>query len=258
MKLTITLALALAASPLVAAPRITNGTLQIFPTLAQAESAAGTAWIGYAVPTAKAVRITCCGDNITIDRGDRDDLRPAGGSTVYLFARREGGEFERAHVYSPDCELDADGRTVRWVENVAEADSLAFLQRIVEHGTRRAANGAMLALSLHEGGAEALIRIAREDANARNRGTALFWLSQQAGERAAAALRDAVENDPEESVRAKAVFGISQLPNDQSVPILIDLMKHNPSRAVRRKAAFWLGQKKDPRVLQVFEEILKQ
>jgi len=258
MKPMITLALALVALPLAAAPRITNGTLQTFPSLAQAISAAGTGWVGFAIPAARAVHITCCGDSVTVRGDERGDLRPAEDSTVYVFARDEDGRVERLRVDSPSCELDAGGATVRWADSVAPAESLAFLRKVVDDGSRRAVNGALLALSLHAGADETLIRIAHDHPDAHVRGTALFWLSQQAGEKAAAALRDAVDNDPEESVRAKAVFGISLLPDDQSVPILIDLLKHNASREVRRKAAFWLGQKKDPRALQAIEDILRQ
>lgn len=257
MKMKMLVAVLFLCPALFAAPRISNGTLQTVPTLAAAESI-GTGWIGYAVASARPISISCCDDNISIHRYDRDDLRPVGDQMLNVFARYENGAVSKIRVYSSECSLDAGGQSVRWVEQVTPAESIAFLRRVAESGAKHARGGALLVLSLHAGAIDALIDIARHDNDESVRGQALFWLSQSAGEKAAAALRDAVENDPEASVRAKAVFAISQLPDDQSVPMLIDLLKHNSSRDVRKKAAFWLGQKKDPRALQAFEEILRQ
>jgi HEAT repeat protein len=102
-----------------------------------------------------------------------------------------------------------------------------------------------------------VIAIAQHDPEPHVRSQALFWLSQEAGHRAAGALRNAVDNDPNEEVKAKAVFGIAQLPNDESIPLLVDLMKNNRSREVRRKAAFWLGQKNDRRAVEAIAEYLQ-
>jgi len=266
------LALSLLALPLIAAPpRISNGSVQSLPSLAQAEALPASGWVGYTIATAKPLSISCCGgqwsncsqcrlgndDGFSINRRDPDDLGPSN-SQVLLFARVRDKQVDRLRFFSPDCNVEANGQTIYWVDNVSQSESIAFLRRIVDSGTERGRDGALLALSLHAGATDTLIDIARRNPSGRVRGKALFWLSQQAGQKAAAALRDAVENDPEEQVRGKAVFGISQLPNDQSIPLLIDLLKHNRSREVRKKAAFWLGQKNDPRALEAIEDILKQ
>ena len=102
-----------------------------------------------------------------------------------------------------------------------------------------------------------LISIAKHDPESKVRGHALFWLSQAAGKKAGAALRDAVDNDPDTDVKKKAVFGIAQLPDDQSIPLLADLMRTHKNKEVRKQAAFWLGQKNDPRALAAIESVLK-
>lgn len=266
------LALALLACPLLAAPpRIINGTAQPIPSVAQAEALPGPVWFGYVIATAKPLYVSCCDsdrwncnncrlssdDGISITRRDKDDLGPSD-SRLLLFARIRDRQVDRLRFFSPDCNVDVNGQSVYWIDSVSTSDSIAFLNRVVDRGTERGRNSALLALSLQAGATDALINIARNNPQSEVRGKALFWLSQQAGEKAASALRDAVENDPEEGVKAKAVFGISQLPDDQSVPMLIDLLKHHRSRQVRKKAAFWLGQKKDPRALQAIEDILRQ
>ena len=254
------LVLFLAAAPIMAAPpRVINGSVQVVPSLAQAESVAD-GWIGYAIDTPKGFSSCGCNlgsDNNNITRRGDDDLGPDG-TTALLFIRMRDGRPDKFRFFTPECNINGAGQTIRWVDNVSERESVAFLKRIADNGTDHAYNGALLALTFQISGTDALIDIARHNASSHVRGQALFWLSQAAGEKAAAALRDAVDNDPEESVRAKAVFGISQLPNDQSIPLLVDLMKHNRSREVRKKAAFWLGQKNDPRALDAIEDMLRQ
>jgi hypothetical protein len=266
------LALALFAAPLVAAPpRIVNGSVQTVSSIAQAESLAGPAWVGYSIPTAHPLFVSCCdgwshcdqcrldGDHgFSVTRRDKEDIGPAGGDRILLFARISDQQVERLRYLSPDCTLDAAGQTIRWIENVAPADSVAFLTRTVDRGTSRARRDALLALSLHAGGIDPLIHIARHNPSSDMRSKALFWLAQQAGEKATSTLRDAVDNDPEEDVRAHAVFAISQLPDDQGIPLLVELANTHRSIAVRKKAVFWLGQKHDPRALAAIENILKR
>lgn len=245
--------------PAFAAHPISNGSLQIVSSLAQAE-AIGSGWIGYQVPTVEPVSMDCRDDDgISIRRdGKSIDLRPAGESVIDVFARLEGGRIAKLRVYSPSCTLDAGGGTVIWIDKVPPGESIAFLRQVVESGAPHASNGALLALAFHANAIDTLIDIARNSPDPHIRSQALFWLAQRAGEKAASALHDAVENDPEESVRSRAVFGIAQLPDDQSIPMLVDLLEHNRSREVRKKAAFWLGQKNDPRALAAIEEILRR
>ena len=265
-------ALALLAAPLIAAPpRVINGNVQTMASIAQAESQAGPLWVGYSIPTAHPLYVSCCdgwshcdqcrleGDHgFSMTHRDKDDIGPAGGDRILLFARIRDQQVERLRYLSPDCTLDAAGQTVQWIEGVAPADSLAFLTRVVDRGASRARKDALLALSLHAGGVDPLINIARHNPSSDMRSKALFWLAQQAGEKVSSTLRDAVDNDPEEDVRAHAVFAISQLPDDQGIPLLVELANTHRSTAVRKKAIFWLGQKHDPRALAAIEDILRK
>ena len=62
------------------------------------------------------------------------------------------------------------------------------------------------------GSLEMLIRAARGHDDPEIRSKALFWLAQQAGDRAEETLRGAIEDDPELEVKEQAVFALSQLP----------------------------------------------
>jgi HEAT repeat protein len=169
---------------------------------------------------------------------------------------------ERIRTFSEDCELDAGGRQVHWLENVGAGESVALLESLVNAEQvrgRRVSSAALHAISLHAEPAAAttIEQVARSHKTAAVRGEALFWLAQMAGKKVAATITDAIENDPDTEVKRRAVFALSQLPRNEGVPLLIDQARRNKNPVVRKQAIFWLGQSKDPRALEFFAEILK-
>src|SRR3989442_8139501 len=165
---------------LAAPPRIVNGSVQAVPSLAQAE-AVGNGWVGYAIATPKGFSSCGCSlasENNNISRGD--DVSP-GASTVLLFIRMRDGQADRFRFLSPDCNINAVGQTIGWVDNVSERESVAFLKRIADNGSGHASNGALLALTLQAAGTHAPIDIAHHKASGHVCRQAPFWLSQQAG-----------------------------------------------------------------------------
>ena len=57
-------------------------------------------------------------------------------------------------------------------------------------------------------------------------------------------------------MREAAVFALSQRPRDESVPALIRVARTHRDPHIRKTALFWLGQSRDPRAIELFEEIL--
>ena len=217
----------------------------------QIESKSG--WVGYSVPISG--RHTVCSyDDWSETISDGPHLEPS--TALYVLYHVDNGHIESLRLSSPEC--GPLNRSIIWLDGVQASDSARLLRALIDGDNRAVGKKAITALALHAGRVDDLIDIAKHHPSSKIRSQALFWVSQAAGDRAAAVLKDAIENDPEEEVKAKAVFGISQLPDDQSIPMLIDLIKTNKSRTVRKKAAFWLGQKHDPRALQALEDILKQ
>ncbi len=115
-----------------------------------------------------------------------------------------------------------------------------------------------LHLSDAPGALTLLIDMAHRDPHRKVRSQALFWLSQEAGERAAEAIAEATEDDPELDVKNHAIFALSQLPPDRGVPLLIHYAENHAQGEIRKKALFWLGQSEDPRALALIEEILSR
>ncbi len=236
----------------------------------RAELPRADGWVGWSAPT-KPGRAMCCwrsfeereagqGGSCRLDghsgvnvSNDPDVARLAG-REMRVLARLDRGRPREVRSYSAGCRVDAAGAAVTWFDGVAPADSVAVLASWVEP-----AGEAISALALHDHAAavEALLALARDHRSPEVRGQALFWVAQQAGDVAAAAIERAITDDPDQEVKEKAVFALSQLPRDQAVPLLLRTMKTNRNPDVRRQAAFWLGQSKDPRALAYFEELLR-
>jgi HEAT repeat protein len=89
------------------------------------------------------------------------------------------------------------------------------------------------------------------------RKAAVFWVGQAASRKAVEGLEALVDDDTADlALRERAVFSLSQQRDAQAVPALIRLAKEHPNPRIRQRALFWLGQRDDPRVLDLFREIL--
>jgi len=171
-------------------PRIANGRVATqaaasplaasFRTLVAAQP--DVAWIGYFVPVADRERVMCCSGNGSNDgnwssgstmsccgacrleqtsTGTTASPRtgaPAaavkleGSERVAVLYRVADRRVDRIRVYSEDCELDAGGRAVHWLENVRPADSVALLESFTAAdagGRNRIVDGAVSAIAQH-------------------------------------------------------------------------------------------------------------
>jgi len=263
--LAVALAIGQSASTPLAASHITNGqvdahaaTQSVEREVAAATARGGARWVGY--------RIKVAAGRKSMDCLDRTHIALEGASEVSLLARFEGTAITRLRTATPDCEIDAGGLPVTWLENVKADDSANWLASLVNAQNadvrdrlNRVTKPAIVALGMTEGttASRALVNIARNHPSTAIRNDGLFWLSQRAGDRiAAAAIAEAIDKDPDTEVRKRAVFALSQLPADEGVPKLIDVAKNNKNQAVRQQAMFWLGQTRDPRAIRFFEDVL--
>jgi len=259
------IALLLAAAIGIGQARITNGqidthaaTQSLEREIAAATSRGGARWVGYRIKVASGRR--------SMDCLERKQIALEGATEVSILARFEGTALTRLRTATPECEIDAGGLPVTWLDNVKADDSATWLASLVSGANsdsreraNRVTKPALVALGMHEGtvASRSLVAIARSHPMSNTRNDALFWLSQRAGDQlAAGAIAEAIDKDPDTDVRKRAVFALSQLPKDESVPKLIDVAKNNKNAAVRQQAMFWLGQTNDPRALKFFEDVL--
>lgn len=90
------------------------------------------------------------------------------------------------------------------------------------------------------------------------RKSAIFWMGQAAGDRAARTLGDLVEgSEADVDVQEQAVFALSQLRDGGGVDALLEIARSHRNARVRKTAMFWLAQSNDPRAVTLFEELLR-
>jgi HEAT repeat protein len=254
---------------------------------------ADVAWIGYAAPVVDSERVMCCfsGDTNWVSGGVVSAgsgccracrLEPSADSTsmarraptgtgsgtvrlhgsdrmVVLF-RVAAREIDRVRVFSEDCDLDAGGRPVVWLENVSPADSIALLESLAAAGHTRIADGAVSAIALHgdpaaDGALERLVAPAQPEAQ---RKKVTFWLGNARGARGLTLLERILAEDPSIEVRKSAVFGVSQSREAAAFDTLSGLVRSHAHPRIRSEAVFWIAQKEDARATPVILEALEK
>lgn len=270
---------------------------QTFRTMVAAQP--DVAWIGYTVPVKDGDRVMCCwssGDGYisgSMRAGDapccgfcriepgaeresaasgRRSATPAaapgpikleGSNRMVVMFRIAATQVERVRVFSEDCELDAGGRPVTWLEGVQPAESIALLESMVDSGQERKSritNAALNAIAQHAdpSAGAALERLARTHTVPGVRGEALFWLAQRGDANAASLILNAIDKDPAAEVRKRAVFALSQLPSDAGIDALIRVGRTHAEAAVRGEAIFWLGQKAGKKAAGTITEAIEK
>jgi HEAT repeat protein len=268
-------------------PRVLNGRLApeaagaglgaTFHRLVAAQSE--PAWIGYSVPAVASGerRLCCAGDTwisdgivftngrlatCGLEPGDRaartsqgqpipnqGPIRLEGPETLVVLYRVEEKAVQRIRIFSPDCELDAGGRTIHWLEGVNGADSVTLLRTFVskaELKSDKLTDAAISAIAMHkdEAADAALERLAVSADNPEFvRKKVTFWMGNARGRRGFDAVKRIARDDPSEEVRKSAMFGLSQSRDDQAIPELVRFARQDASPKVRGEAIFWLAQK---------------
>jgi HEAT repeat protein len=144
--------------------------------------------------------------------------------------------------------------------DVPPAEAADYLLALAESSRSGVAEDAIFPATIARG-VEAwprLLRIARnDDVHSKARRQAVFWLGQEASERATEGLESIIQDEDELEVRESAVFALSQRPEEAAVDALIRIARDHEEPELRKRAIFWLGQRgEDPRVLELFEELL--
>jgi HEAT repeat protein len=267
---------------------------ETFKSVVGAQVDAG--WIGYAVPVVAGERNMCCsnsggtwmsGSVITSDGACCTSCRlepssqRSGGSTqtpsasavgpvkleassrIAVLFRVVNGTVERIRVFSEDCELDAGGRTVAWIENVRPTDSIALLESLAIPAADRRDNvsdGAISAIALHGDPAAdaALDRLVAVNQPESVRRKVPFWLGNARGAHGLDVLRRLLSDDPSAEVRKRAVFGVSQSSEPGAFDTLASLARTGATPALRSEAVFWIAQSNNDKAPAIILEALEK
>jgi HEAT repeat protein len=213
-------------------------------------------WIGWRVPVVGGDRELCSSWNTS--RGDFIELNITGtitsseprqfaaptgpvplegGASILVLLRFDDGRLERLRTVGGDCPIDAGGRTLHWIDAVAPADSLRFLDGLTRvdgpdsvkalTARRTLASSALSSIALHrDAGADTILERIAGDRNDTLRASALRLLGSHRGARGFAALDRQLKGETDNENRRLIVsaIGASREPGVTGVlkPLLRD------------------------------------
>jgi hypothetical protein len=282
-------------------PRIENATVTTQPAGAPFAAAfralvaaqSDVAWIGYSVAALDGERVMCCfnsgttfvngsttsgccgacrlenssGTNVSSRNASQvpssGPVKLEGGDRMVVLIRVAERKVDRVRVFSEDCQLDAGGRPVQWLENVRAADSIALLESMTAMDgdvKGRIADGAISAIALHGDPAAdpSLERLVAPGQPEAVRKKVTFWLGNARGRRGFDALRRVMRDDPSIEVRKSAIFGLSQSSVPETSDALVAIARTDSEPRLRSEALFWLAQKAGQRVSATIAERIDQ
>ena len=220
-------------------------------------------WVAWQVPMAQSVGMTCCfswhqgkpassgcdldGHSWNIGTND-DDPRPAPADNLSVYVHVAHGQIDKARAFSASCKLrNAD--QVRWLEQVASADSIALLAAAAAKAPQELADIEIAAVAMHADPAAtpALTQLANATHARKLREQALFWLGQARGADGAKIVERVATSDPDSELRANAVFDLSQAHDYDGYASIHRIARNDTSEHVREQALFWMAQMGDKR-----------
>jgi hypothetical protein len=277
------------------APPIQNGRIDVRPgtaidrEVASVGAGADAVWLGWRVPAAEGHQAGCCVYNDDFrgaaasvrgcfvenpTAGDRalpqiavasSPVPLEAGTGLVILLRVVDGHVERIRSLGDDCPLDAGGRTVYWMPNVAAAESVRFLAAVVNADAvtraqqQRLRDAALSAIAQHQdpSAVTVLLGIARNDVDPNRRAEAAYWLGQRGGSAVVKDVLALIGSDAADVVKRRSVEGLARLPDAESTPLLLDLARTSSTLVVKKAAVAALGRSKDPRAGAYLESLLK-
>ncbi len=253
------------------------------------------AWIGYKVPVVDGERVMCCFDSgttwangtVVMSDGRRccggcrlepssdgtsmwtrsqataGPVRLEGSDRMTVLFRIAERRVDRVRIFSDECELDAGGRPVVWLEDVKPSDSVALLESLVGADPQRrdrVVDGAISAIALHGDPAAdaALDRLVASNQPEFVRKKVTFWLGNARRRHGLDVLKRVLHDDPSLEVRKAAVFGVSQSHEKDAFDTLASTARSDAEPRLRSEALFWLAQQNDSRAPAMILDALEK
>src|SRR5438128_1538260 len=169
------------------------------------------AWIGYLVPASRGRQFGCYSnwrDGDFMVNGGTVYLEPP--SHVLVLYRVEGNRVGKIRTLAPECDIDAGGAPVHWLNDVKPAESVALLASFVA-GPEPSVDSVMNAIGMHADGAAdaALERFVAADQPEGTRQKAVYWLGLTRSGRGIEALKKVLAGDTSDRVRERAVQALA-------------------------------------------------
>ena len=219
-------------------------------------------WAAYRVPLIDGVDGPCCysvrGDDTKkgcdLDQRswsfnvDQTDPAVAADGTLAVYLKVNRGRVERIRSVASSCPVRT-ASSVRWIEPVDPAGSVAMLSSLLDRKVRDADDHGLIALAHHADASamQALAARAEPSHSLKQRQQALFWLGQIRGAEGADVIERYATTDRDPKLRAKAVFALSQSKAPQAYSHILKIAHNDADEEVRGESYFWLSQMDDPR-----------
>lgn len=294
MSIALTGLLVLGADAASAQDQIQNGKVErrqataVARELAALPASTEPVWVGWRVPMIPGDRGICSwyGDNdgmirgMVLDQGGLGSSRPQlappsgplqleGGTRLVVLLRIVEGRIERLRTAGDDCPIDAQGRTVYWLDGIAPAESLRYLDTLLTMegddrtgplpGLRASiASSALSAIGHHgDAGADTILdRLAAGGGTGSLRSAAVRHLGSLRGARGFASLQRLLAAEQDPAVRRTLTTAIGQTREPGTVEAMRTLTRDVDAR-VRAEAVYWLavrgGTAVTPEVVKLIE-----
>lgn len=213
------------------------------------------AWIGYSVPGIRA-NMGC--DYVRDGWNQPGVIHLEPPDHVVILFRVEGGEVLRIRSLSSDCEIDAGGLPVHWLNDVKPAESVALLQGFAAKRDRYS-DSAMTAISHHSDPAAeaALKRYLDLSQPSAVRVRAVSWFGNYRGRSGFEVIKALAANDPDERVRERAINTLGNSRETDAVDVLIQLARKDSNSRIRMAALSALNRHSGQKVLDTFREAVE-
>ena len=209
------------------------------------------AWIGYSVPGVRAF-MGCDYVRDGFNQPGVVHLEPP--DHVVVLLRVESGEIQRIRSLSPDCEIDAGGLPLHWLNDVKPAESVAFLGTLAAQRDRYS-DSAMSAIAMHsDPTAEAALKKYLDPSQpSALRVRAVGWFGNYRGRSGFEVLKGLAASDPDERVRERAISTMGNSREPDSIDVLIGLARKDSYPRARMAAISALNRRSGKKVLDTFQ-----
>jgi hypothetical protein len=276
-------------------PQIQNGKVETRPALSidgeiatLGAASADPIWIAWRVPMIDGRRDMCSwysddsyptgirGMVIETDRGESrvpQIAAPTGpvpleaGTHLMVLARVVDKRVERLRTLGDDCPIDANGRTVYWLDRVTPAESLKVLERLTRpdyatmtrSGADNLVSAAISAIGLHrDPAADALLdRMAASDPEPAVRRQAASSLATARGPHGFETLKRLLDTERRTDARRSLVGALVQTRQPQTVDALLGLARTDPDEQIRADAVYYLPLRGGDRVTSQVRAVIE-
>jgi hypothetical protein len=247
-------------------PDIRNGRVEtrqaasLDSAMAAVSGDAGAVWIGWLVPKVTSDHQLCTPwapalselgatplEPESMPAQSRQPVRLEGGTSLVLLIRVTGRTIDRIRTLDDECPIDAGGRAVHWLTGITAAESLRFLDALVQssgataEGTRRVASAAVAAIALHGDAAadavlDRLMAPGAPDALVRH---AAAWIGSARGAHGFETLRTRIGTATDAGLRRSFVSALGRTRQPQTAAVLLALARTDADAGVRSEAVHW-------------------